>query len=87
MEAVLRNRVATINIDTPLQCIPAFRAIEPGRSMPEPVPAGDPFAFYRIMAAAIRDGTPVPVDPISARNVVGLIEAAHQGLRSPEQRK
>jgi scyllo-inositol 2-dehydrogenase (NADP+) len=45
----------------------------------EPVPteAGDYPAFYAGMAASIRDGAPVPVDPRDSLEVVRIIERAH----------
>lgn len=69
-----------------LPAIPAFRAHADGERIAEPVPAGDPFAFYRLLAAAIRGDGPLPVDPVDARNVVALIEAAHRGLPLPPPR-
>ncbi|PXA85936.1 oxidoreductase [Nostoc sp. 3335mG] len=66
--------------------IPAFRAHSDGERIAEPVSAGDPFAFYRLLAAAIRGEGLVPVDPIDARNVVALIEAAHAGAPLPPRR-
>jgi len=69
-----------------LPAIPAFRAHADGERIAEPVPAGDPFAFYRLLAAAIRGEGPAPVDPIDARNVVALIDAAHRGAPLPPRR-
>jgi scyllo-inositol 2-dehydrogenase (NADP+) len=69
-----------------LSDIPAFRAGRDGERIPDPVSAGDPFAFYRLMAAAIRTGSPPPIDPIDARNVVALIAAAHAGAPLPAPR-
>jgi scyllo-inositol 2-dehydrogenase (NADP+) len=69
-----------------LPAIPAFRARADGERIAEPVPGGDPFAFYRLMAAAIRGEGPVPVDPVDARNVVALIDAAHRGQPIPPRR-
>jgi scyllo-inositol 2-dehydrogenase (NADP+) len=66
--------------------IPAFWAHADGERIAEPVPAGDPFAFYRLLAAAIRGEGRPPVDPIEARNVVALIEAAHLGQPLPPPR-
>ena len=42
-----------------------------------PTEAGDYPAFYAGMAAAIRDGAPVPVDPRESLEVVRIIERAH----------
>jgi len=69
-----------------LPAIPAFRGHADGERIAEPVPAGDPFAFYRLMAAAIRGEGPAPVDPVDARNVVALIDAAHRGQSLPPRR-
>jgi scyllo-inositol 2-dehydrogenase (NADP+) len=66
-----------------LPAIPAFRATHDGERLSVPVSAGDPFAFYARLAAAIRGEGPVPVDPIDARNVVALIAAATPEDRSP----
>jgi len=66
--------------------ISAFRAQADGERIAEPVSAGDPFAFYRLLATAIRGEGPPPVDPIDARNVVALIDAAHRGLPLPPRR-
>ena len=70
----------------PLPEIPAFRAAADGERLPQPVPAGDPLAFYRQLAAAIHAGEAPPVDPIEARDVVALIAAAHVGAPLPEPR-
>jgi len=70
----------------PLPGIPAFRATRDGERLSHAVPAGDPFAFYRQLAAAIRSGSAPPVDPIEARDVVALIEAAQSGTPLPEPR-
>jgi scyllo-inositol 2-dehydrogenase (NADP+) len=69
-----------------LSDIPAFRAGKDGERIAAPVPAGDPFAFYSRLAAAIRAGSPPPVDPIDARNVVALIAAAHDAAPLPRPR-
>lgn len=69
-----------------LEPIPAFRAVSDGGRIADPVDAGDPFAFYRQMAAAIRGRGPVPVDPVDARNVVAIIDAAHKGETLPARR-
>jgi scyllo-inositol 2-dehydrogenase (NADP+) len=69
-----------------LPAIPAYRARADGERIAEPVPAGDPFAFYRLLAAAIRGEGPVPVDPVDARNVVALVEAAHARAPLPPRR-
>jgi scyllo-inositol 2-dehydrogenase (NADP+) len=66
--------------------IPAFRARADGERIPDPIAAGDPFAFYRLLAAAIRGEGSVPVDPVDARNVVALIAAAHEGRPIPPPR-
>jgi scyllo-inositol 2-dehydrogenase (NADP+) len=66
--------------------IPAFHARTDGERIAEPVSVGDPFAFYRLLAAAIRGEGPSPVDPVDARNVVALIDAAHRGLALPPRR-
>ena len=66
--------------------VPAFRATHDGERMPTPVAAVDPCAFYRRLAAAIRSGGPVPVDPVEARDVVALIAAAYAGARLPPPR-
>jgi scyllo-inositol 2-dehydrogenase (NADP+) len=66
--------------------IPAFRAQADGERLADPVSAGDPLAFYRLLAAAIRGEGAVPVDPIDARNIVALIDAAHSGKPVPPPR-
>ena len=48
-----------------------------GSLTPVPTEAGDYPAFYAGMAAAIRDGAPVPVDPRESLEVVRIIERAH----------
>jgi predicted dehydrogenase len=48
-----------------------------GASRPVPTERGDYGEFYRLLAAAIRDGAPVPVDPADAVAVLELIERAH----------
>ena len=70
----------------PLPAIPAFRATRDGERLSHAAPAGDPFGFYRQLAAAIRSGSAPPVDPIEARDVVALIEAAQSGTPLPEPR-
>jgi scyllo-inositol 2-dehydrogenase (NADP+) len=45
------------------------------------LPAGDWTAFYRQLAAAIREGAPPPVNPGEAREVIALIEQAYAGAR------
>lgn len=45
------------------------------------LPAGDWAAFYRGVAAAIREGAPPPVDPGEARDVTALIERAYAAAR------
>ncbi|WP_454885140.1 Gfo/Idh/MocA family oxidoreductase [Sphingomonas oryzagri] len=71
---------------TGLPDIPVFRATTDAERLPNAVPAGDAAGFYRRLAAAIRGEGPVPVDPIDARNVVALIEAAHRGEALPPRR-
>jgi scyllo-inositol 2-dehydrogenase (NADP+) len=44
---------------------------------PVPTEAGDYPAFYAAMAASIRDGAPVPVEPRDSLEVVRIIERAH----------
>ena len=44
---------------------------------PLPTERGDYPAFYAGVAASIRDGAPVPVDPRDALEVVRIIERAH----------
>ncbi len=48
-----------------------------GAAQPVPTQRGDYGAFYRLLAGAIRDGAPVPVDPADAVAVLELIERAH----------
>jgi predicted dehydrogenase len=43
-----------------------------------PTEPGDYPAFYRGMAAALRDGAPPPVDPEQAVAVLEIIEAARR---------
>jgi len=69
-----------------LPLIPAYRATKDGERLEAPVPAGDPYGFYRAMAAAIRSGGPLPVDPVEARDVVAMIAAAHAGEALPTPR-
>lgn len=71
---------------TGLPDIAAFRATADGECTPGPIPAGDAAGFYRRLAAAIRGEGPVPVDPVDARNVVALIDAAHRGEPVPPRR-
>ncbi len=66
--------------------IPAFRATRDGERLADPAAAGDPYGFYRAMAAAIRSGGPLPVDPVEARDVVAMIAAAHAGEPLPTPR-
>jgi scyllo-inositol 2-dehydrogenase (NADP+) len=58
--------------------ISAWRAGREGERIAQPVAAGDPFGFYRGLAAAIRGEGPSPMDPVRARDVVALIAAAHE---------
>jgi scyllo-inositol 2-dehydrogenase (NADP+) len=71
---------------TRLPDIAAFRATKDGERTPRPVPAGDAAGFYRRLARAIRGEGPIPVDPVDARNIVALIEAAHRGQPVPPRR-
>jgi len=48
-----------------------------GGLVPVPTQAGDYPGFYAGVAASIRDGTPAPVDPKDALEVVRIIERAH----------
>ncbi len=88
LEAALRGGRSPSDPDfrSSLPAIPTFVAHADGERISAPVPAGDPFAFYRHLAAAIRTGSPPPVDPIDARNVVALIAAAHAGGPLPRPR-
>ena len=86
MEAVLRSKPSSIADRAPLPMIPAFRARSESSIESQPIPAGDPYAFYGLMAAAIRSEAAVPVDPVAARNVVAIIEAAHAGRELPAPR-
>ena len=83
IEATLR---AGRSLAAPLPTIPAFRATRDGERVPQPVAAGDPLAFYRQLAAAIRAGAAPPVDAIEARDVVALIAAAQDGTPVPQPR-
>jgi len=83
LEAVLRAGRSPAD---PLPDIPAFRATSDGERLSQPVAAGDPFAFYRQLAAAIRAGEAPPVDAIEARDVVALIAAAYGGAPLPAPR-
>jgi scyllo-inositol 2-dehydrogenase (NADP+) len=56
--------------------IPAERVGAEGRE-PRQLAAGDWTGFYRQVAMAIREGAPPPVDPLEARAVTALIEAAY----------
>ncbi|WBO22081.1 Gfo/Idh/MocA family oxidoreductase [Sphingomonas abietis] len=88
LEAALRagRRPSEPGFVASLPDIPAFTATADGERLPAPVSAGDPYAFYRLMAAAIRTGSPPPVDPVEARNIVALIAAAHAGAPLPPPR-
>lgn len=46
-----------------------------------PTDPGDYPAFYRAMAAAIRSGSPVPVDPLDSRHGIALVIAAGESAR------
>jgi len=48
-----------------------------GGGTPVPTERGDYGAFYRLLAVALRDGGPLPVDPADAVAVLELIERAH----------
>jgi scyllo-inositol 2-dehydrogenase (NADP+) len=52
---------------------------------PVPTEPGDYPAFYAGMAASIRDGAPVPVDPRDSLEVVRIIERAHAIAGGAEQ--
>jgi len=45
---------------------------------PYPTERGEYAAFYAGVAAALRDGTPMPVDPRDALAALDLIEQAHR---------
>ncbi|GAA1305956.1 Gfo/Idh/MocA family protein [Brachybacterium tyrofermentans] len=47
-----------------------------------PAGTGDYGRYYRELAVALRTGSPVPVDPQDAVDVLRLIEAAHRASRS-----
>ncbi|PWR05466.1 oxidoreductase [Micromonospora acroterricola] len=49
-----------------------------GELRPVPTEAGSYQSFYQQVAAALRDGTPMPVDPRDSVAVVELIELAHR---------
>lgn len=49
-----------------------------GDMRPVPTERGRYDAFYPAVAAALRDGSPMPVDPADAVRVLELIEAAHR---------
>ncbi|MGV1035620.1 MAG: Gfo/Idh/MocA family oxidoreductase [Candidatus Nanopelagicales bacterium] len=55
-----------------------------GTTNPGPLPtrAGDYPAFYRALAAALRDGGPPPVDPSDALTTLRIIEAARESSAS-----
>jgi scyllo-inositol 2-dehydrogenase (NADP+) len=82
IEAALRAG----RLPQPLPPIPAFRATKDGERIAAPVPAGDPYAFYRDLAVAIRTGSAPPVDPVEARDAVAIIAAAHAGTALPSPR-
>lgn len=50
-----------------------------GQLLPVPTERGDFPAFYRLLAAAIREGGPLPVDPADAVEVLEIIEAVRAG--------
>lgn len=81
-EAALRADRLPVGLDP----IAGFRAHKDGERLPDPVAPGDPLAFYRELAAAIRGEGAVPVDPVDARNVVAIIAAAHAGAGLPRPR-
>jgi scyllo-inositol 2-dehydrogenase (NADP+) len=82
-EAALRAGRRPVDLDP----IAAFRAHRDGERLPHPVAPGDPLAFYRLLAAAIRGEGAVPVDPIDARDIVAIIAAAHAGAPLPDPRR
>jgi predicted dehydrogenase len=49
---------------------------EDGAALPVPTEAGDYLQFYAAVAAAVRSGAPVPVDPDDAATGLDIIEAA-----------
>lgn len=57
----------------------------PNGLTPVPTEPGDYPAFYSGMAASIRDGAPVPVDPRDSLEVVRIIERAHAIAAKTEQ--
>lgn len=48
-----------------------------GATRPVPTRRGDYGEFYRLLAVALRDGGPLPVDPADAVDVLDVIERAH----------
>jgi scyllo-inositol 2-dehydrogenase (NADP+) len=50
----------------------------PGRTRKVPSERGAYTEFYRLMADAINDGGPVPVDPVDALETVRIIEEVHR---------
>ena len=48
-----------------------------GDTRPVPTKRGDYGAFYRLLANALREGGPMPVDPAAAVAVLEIIERAH----------
>ncbi|MFC0509052.1 Gfo/Idh/MocA family oxidoreductase [Micromonospora costi] len=61
---VTPERYGQLGVDGDLRPVPT----EPGRYQ----------SFYQQVAAALRDGRPMPVDPVDAVNTVALIELAHR---------
>lgn len=78
IEAALHARRHPLDPDF-AESLPAIPAEWIGAEAREPrrLAAGDWTAFYRRVAAAIREGAPPPVDPGEARDVVALIEQAY----------
>ena len=54
-----------------------------GDTRPVPTKRGDYGAFYRLLAVALREGGPMPVDPADAVAVLEVIERAHATASVP----
>jgi scyllo-inositol 2-dehydrogenase (NADP+) len=82
IEAALHARRHPLDPDfaEALPTIPAELVQADGREARR-LPAGDWAAFYRGVAAAVREGAPPPVDPAEARDVTALIERAYAAAR------